>query len=233
MTNDKIPIIPASEVPSQDKWVFLDTIKNIEKLQLSYEQKVIFFDVVVEGYKLALELLYEFKKEYENYPDIDGAIRSYLSGIGDAFSKFEDLIGYIIKSDISYEKQVKLLDAMVISSKSTLDIFAEADDDWGNPWEWKSRYIDITTFYFMGIREAIDKFHEIFEYLHTYVVLYEDVREYFELYDDGIHHVLNNYPFEIEILAIIINDLDKIKKEEYISKEYLWKAILDYIDKMS
>lgn len=84
----------------------------------------------------------------------------------------------------------------------------------------------------MGIRDALDKFHEIFDYLHEYVLLYEDIRDYFELYNYGIYHVLNNYPFNIEIIATAINDLDKIKKEEYISKEYLWNEIIEYVDKM-
>lgn len=242
---NEIPIIPAKEVVSLEKSIFLSIIKDIENTKAPYEEKIVRFDIMIEGFKTALYLLYEFEKTLEiedvskEISDIDkkNKIKSYLFGLNDAILKFHKLFDY---PDYEKTRDSKLLDSMIEGAKFSLNIFAETEDEWGNPWDWKSEYIADTKSYFIGIRDALDKFREIIDYvidyLHTYSLFCPDCGKlyifYFELYEYGINRISNSYPIKIEPIANVINDIDLIKKGEYINKEHLWKEIKTYIDEM-
>lgn len=237
---NEIPIIPAKEVPSLEKRIFLSIIKDIDKTEIIAEQKVVIFDVMIEGFKTALYLIYEFEKtllkEKISAIDKEYKIASYIYGLNVTMLKFDKLFYYT-----GYEKtrDNKSIEIAIKSAILVLDIFAEAEGEWGNPWDWNSEYIKDTKSYFIGIKDALDKFREIvdymIDYLHTYAMFcpecgkikYED---YFELFSYGINRISNIYPTKIEIIADVINDIDLIKKKEYISKEYLWKDIKAYIE---
>ncbi len=89
------------------------------------------------------------------------------------------------------------------------------------------------------MKEDEAKFREIvdymIDYLHTYVMFcpecgkikYED---YLDLFSYGINRISNTYPAKIEMIADVINNIDIIKKKEYINKEYLWKDIKTYVE---
>ncbi len=93
----------------------------------------------------------------------------------------------------------------------------------------------------MGIRDALNKFREIMDYmidyLRTYAMFCPEcgkiyVKDYLELFTYGVNRIVNIYPTKIETIANVINDIDLIKKGEYINKEYLWKDIKTYIDEI-
>lgn len=240
---DEIPIIPASDIASLEKRIFLSVIKDIEDTETSFEQKVVMFDIMIEGFRIALYLLYEFEKTLEisekvSELDKENKIKAYLHGLNDTIVDFNKLLDYT-----EYEKTIgtKLFDSMVEGAKFTLNIFAETDEEWGNPWNWNSEYITDTKSYFIGIRDALNKFSEIInyitDYLRTYALFCPDcgkmnIKQYIELFGYGINRISNTYPMEIETMANAINDIDLIRKREYISTEYLWKDIKTYVDNM-
>ncbi len=241
MTNE-IPILPPSEVPSLEKRIFLAIIKDIENTNAPFEQKLVSFDIMIEGFKTALNFLYEFEKEISIEKISDqhkkNKVESYLHGLDDTILNFHKMLDYA-----EYEKtrDSKLLDSMVEGAKFTLNIFADVDEEWGNPWDWNSEYIKDTKSYFMGIRDALNKFREtidyIIDYLHSYALFCPEcgriyIKDYLELYEYGINMISNSYPMKIERMINVINDIDLIKKGEYINKEYLWKEIKAYIDNM-
>lgn len=90
-----IPIIPPEEIPSREKRFFSEMIKYIEDVDPSYEEKVKFFDVMVEDSKFTLESFHQFEEDLEWYhADVKA---SYLSGFRDALDKFNDILIYLSK----------------------------------------------------------------------------------------------------------------------------------------
>lgn len=90
-----IPIVPPEDIPSSEKRFFSEMIKYIEDIDPSYEEKIKFFDVMVEGSKFTLESFHQFEKDLEWY-HADVKV-SYLSGFRDALDKFNDILIYLSK----------------------------------------------------------------------------------------------------------------------------------------
>lgn len=90
-----IPIVPPEDIPSREKRFFSEMIKYIEDIDPSYEEKIKFFDEMVEGSKFTLESLHQFEKDLEWY-HADVKV-SYLSGFRDALDKFNDILIYLSK----------------------------------------------------------------------------------------------------------------------------------------
>ncbi len=90
-----IPIIPPEEIPSKEKRFFSEMIKYIDDIESSYEEKIKFFDVMVEGSKFLLESFHQFEKDLEWY-HADVKV-SYVSGFRDALNKFNDILIYLSK----------------------------------------------------------------------------------------------------------------------------------------
>ena len=107
----KIPIVSPEDIPSTEKRFFSEMIKHIESMELSYEEKIKFFDVMVEGSKFILTSFHEFEKDLEWYhADVK---MSYVSGFRDALDKFNEILTYL--STYANEKDIsEYFDLLVI-----------------------------------------------------------------------------------------------------------------------
>ncbi len=124
----EIPIIPAKDVPSLEKSIFLSVIADIERTETLVEQKIAAFDIMIEGFKTVFYLIYEFEKTLEidiskddskeKISDIDKEykIASFLYGLNDTILKFDKLLDY---SGYEKTRDSKLLDTAIESAKLT------------------------------------------------------------------------------------------------------------------
>ncbi len=90
-----IPIVPPEEIPSKEKRFFSEMIKYIDNTDSSYEEKIKFFDVMVEGSKFLLESFHRFEKDIDWYHA--NVKVSYVLGFRDAIDKFDDILIYLSK----------------------------------------------------------------------------------------------------------------------------------------
>lgn len=120
-----IPIVQPEDIPSREKRFFSEMIKYIDYLDSSYEEKIKFFDVMVEGSKFLLESFHQFEKDLEWYHA--NVKVAYISGFRDALDKFNDILIYLSK--YANEKDISEYSHLLVIGENFIHNMIEGGED--------------------------------------------------------------------------------------------------------